>query len=70
MGIAVIFPILGKWMLHLTRPLTIPGRHMMEILMPSKKIEFYGGEVVCEVQRIIYRFVLIVMLCACRFVLS
>ena len=44
MGIAVIFPILGKWMLLLTRPLTIPGRHMIEILMPTKKIEFYGGE--------------------------
>jgi hypothetical protein len=37
----------------------------METIMPTKKIEFYGGEVVCEVQRIIYRFVLIVY----RFVL-
>ena len=61
LGIAVIFPILGKWMILLTTPLTKPGRAMMEALIPTKKTQFYGGEAVFEVPRNFdYHFVLIV----------
>ena len=59
LGIAVIFPILGKWMIHLTTPLTKPGRALMEALIPTKKTQIFGGEAVFEVPlNFVYHFVM------------
>ena len=44
MGIALVFPILGKWMIIFTADLTKWGRERMEILIPKRKFWFADGE--------------------------
>jgi hypothetical protein len=53
-GIALVFPILGKWMIIFTADFTKWGRERMEILLPRRKIDIDGDgsadfEVFCAV---------------------
>ena len=42
MGIALVFPILGKWMIIFTADFNKWGRERMEILIPKRKFWFAG----------------------------
>jgi len=51
-GIALVFPILGKWMIIFTADFTKWGRERMEILLPRRKIDIDGdGSADFEVPR-------------------
>jgi hypothetical protein len=41
-GIALVFPILGKWMIIFTADFNKWGRERMEILIPKRKFWFAG----------------------------
>jgi hypothetical protein len=71
-GIALVFPILGKWMIIFTADFTKWGRERMEILIPKRKFWFDGeqkGEPDFEV--LLFFFVLMVRPCMyCNIVLD
>ena len=58
-GIALVFPILGKWMIIFTADLTKWGRERMEFLLPRRKIDIDGdGSADFEVPRNVFCAVL------------